>query len=306
MKYLITGANGFIGKAVTKKLLEDENNIVYAIVTSLEEMKDIESNNLKCFCLFFESYNIIADLIKDNVDVVFHFAWSGLSGPLAKDVDVQVSNIIATSNLLNEIKKMNAKRFVFASSMNTLEVRSFLANPASIKPRGVYNHVATKMAVEIISRVFCSENGIIYNEGLIAMAYGENNKSRMIPNVFLYSLINNIEPRLVKGENEYDIIYVDDIANGMIAISKNGVAGKSYYIGHSWKKTFRQIFTEIKDILNPNLTIHFGAYPEDNAIDFSLVNKTELTTDTGWMPKYDFKQSILNTAKWIIDSKSKF
>ena len=241
-----------------------------------------------------------------EIDVVFHFAWKGLCGPSAKDVNTQIDNISATFELLKQAKTLNAKKIVFASSMNTLEVRTFLNNPSSVKPRGVYVHVAAKLASEIIARTFCYDNDIQFNEALIAMAYGENNKSKMIPNVFLYSILSGIEPKLVEGNNQYDIIYIDDIVNAMISIGEKGIPGKSYYVGHNWSKTFKEIFTEVKDTINPDATIHFGMYRDDNSIDFNLIDREELTKDTGWIPEANLQESIKRTARWIIDSGINF
>ena len=298
MNILVTGANGFIGKALTKRLLSLGYN-VFAIVTSKDDMNDIVCDNLHIFEIFFENYNKISRLIKAPIDIAYHFAWWGLSGKEAKDVDIQLSNVKAVAELLNQLKIIGTKKMVFASTMNILEVRSALVNPLVYSPRGVYVHVAAKINAEIIARTFCYENNIEYNEGVVAMAYGEGNKSKMIPNVFIYSLLNGVTPKLVTGNNPYDIIYIQDIVEAFICIGQKGKNKKSYYVGHNWNKTFKDIFNEIKDIINADSTIIYGAYPEDNAIDYSTINRDELFNDTGWKPSYDFKQSIINTANWI-------
>ena len=187
--------------------------------------------------------------------------------------------------------------------MNVFEVRGALLNHLDYSPRGAYIHVASKINAEIVARTYCHSNGIVYNEGIIAMAYGEGNRSKMIPNVFIYSMMNNVSPKLVNGNNEYDLIYIKDIVTAFVAIDEKGIDKKSYYIGHNWHKTFREIFEEIRNILNPSLKIEFGSYPDDNYIDYSAINRNELFEDTGWMPSFDFKQSILNTANWLREIK---
>jgi len=306
MKCLITGANGFIGKSLVKKLLLNSDSYIYALVTSKIDLEDITSDRLKCIEMTFDSYDKIFEEIGDDVDVVFHLAWKGLCGPAAKDLDTQLENVSATSKLLAQAKLMHAKKVILASSMNTLEVREFLNHPNITKPRTVYTHVAAKLTSEIISRVFCADNSIEFNVALLAMVYGENNKSKMIPNVFIYSLLNGIKPKLITGNNLYDLVYIDDVVEGMIAIANKGINNKTYYIGHEEIKPFKDLFLEIKNIINPNIEIQFGAYPEDNAINFDLVNRRELTIDTGWFPKSDFAESIKKTAEWIRNSNIDF
>lgn len=305
MNVLITGANGFLGKTFTRKQLE-LGNTVFAIVSNKEDMNDITNNNLHVFELLFEDYNTIASKVNNDVDVAYHFAWSGLNGKEAKDLDKQFQSIKATQVLLEELKKLSLNKFVFVSTMNTLELRSVLSKPQQYKTRGVHIHVSAKIMAEIIARNFCEENNIEYNEGIVAMAYGEGNHSKMIANVFIYSLLNNIKPKLVEGNNFYDIVYVDDVANALHSIGTKGTNKKSYYVGHNWNKTFKEIFTEIKDIIDPSIQLTFGDFPDDNKIDFSLIDREELTKDTGWTIKTSFKDSIIKTANWIKVSNIKF
>ena len=305
MNILITGANGFIGKSLTKAFLK-RGDFVYAIVTNKDEMKDISCSNLFVFELFFENYNRISEIVNKPIDLAYHFAWAGLCGESAQDVKLQVSNIVATSTLIENLAKLNTKKVVFASTMNTLELRSLIANPTKVAPRGVSIHVSSKMNADIIARTLCHKYGIQFNDGLIAMAYGENNKSKMIPNVIMYSLINKKEINLVEGNNLYDMIYISDIVNAFIAIGEKGKASQSYYIGHNDKRTFKDIICSIRDVLNKDQKLNFGVYKEDNNLDYSLIDRSLLTKDTGWKPEADFNESILNTAKWIKESGLKF
>lgn len=305
MNILITGANGFIGKSLTKAFLK-RGDFVYAIVTNKDEMKDISCSNLFVFELLFENYNRISELVNKPIDLAYHFAWAGLCGESAQDVKLQVSNIVATSTLIENLAKLNTKKVVFASTMNTLELRSLIANPTKVAPRGVSIHVSSKMNADIIARTLCHKYGIQFNDGLIAMAYGENNKSKMIPNVIMYSLINKKEINLVEGNNLYDMIYISDIVNAFIAIGEKGKASQSYYIGHNDKRTFKDIICSIRDVLNKDQQLNFGVYKEDNNLDYSLIDRSLLTKDTGWKPEADFNKSILNTAKWIKESGLKF
>ena len=305
MKVLITGANGFMGKALTKEFLKNGDE-VFAIVTNKEEMNDIKCENLHVHELYFGKYNQIASLINEDVDLAYHFAWAGLCGEAAQDVELQTSNIVATSVFIEELAKLHTKKVVFASTMNTLELRLLIANPVDNKPRGVLIHVASKLNADIVARILCEKYNIEFNDGIIAMAYGENNKSKMIPNVIMYSLINNREVNLVEGNNLYDLLYISDIVSAFVAIGLKGKNKQSYYIGHNDNRTFKDIIIAIRDILNKKQELHFGVYKEENHIDYSLIDRSLLTKDTGWEPKADFADSIRKTANWIKESGLKF
>ena len=298
MKFLVTGANGFIGKALTLSLLKD-GHIVYAVTTDSTSFDNIRDNKLFVLTCFFDQYNSIADLVGTDIDCVIHLAWAGLSGASAYDVTLQTTNVLATSVLVDQIIKLKAKKFVFVSSMNTLEIRDMLAHPESHNPRPVSVHVASKINAEIVARTKCYQNNIEFNTALLAMVYGENNHSKMITNIVINNLLKGISPKLITGNNVYDLVYVSDVVSGLKTIAEKGKNKKTYYVGHSENKTFRELFTKIGEIVNPKIVLLFGEFPDDNAINFDLVDRTLLTKDTGWKPEADFEKSILSTANWI-------
>jgi len=298
MNILITGANGFIGKALTKAMLKNGHTI-FALVTKADDMKDISMEKLHVIELFFDDYNKISTLVNCKIDIAYHFAWSGLCGDSAKDVKIQLANVLATSILIEQLHQIGVKKIVLASTMNTLEARDMLADPLHHNPRGISIHVASKINAEIVARTLCQQYSIMYNEGLIAMAYGEQNYSKMIPNIAISSLIDKKPLKLISGNNLYDMVYITDIVTAFIAIGLKGINKQTYYIGHEDLKTFKDIFVRIGFLVSPNTKLVFGAFPEDNLLNFNLVDRSLLTKDTGWIPTANFDDSILSTAAWI-------
>ena len=106
MNIIVTGANGYIGKRLVKKLLQDNNKI---IIFSRNKFNN-DNENLKWF--FFD----INDKRKTNIpkikiDVIFH---------LAINKDLQKSkNDIKKSIELGEIAKINNAKYIFISSQSS-------------------------------------------------------------------------------------------------------------------------------------------------------------------------------------------
>jgi len=76
---VVTGANGFIGFAVTKELIE-KGDFVYAIVTDERGFDGLPSDRFVLIKAFFDDYPSLVDKIKSKVDVFYHFAWQGFGG----------------------------------------------------------------------------------------------------------------------------------------------------------------------------------------------------------------------------------
>lgn len=299
-RVVVTGADGFIGHCLVKHLLE-KNIEVYAIGLDKEKLSDLACEKLHFISAFFEDYLSLDSKLPNNIDCFFHFAWNGVFGKAFEDYNLQLSNAKYACDALMLAIKIQCKKFVLASSINTLETRHYMSLD-EFQPRYTNIYAMSKLASEMMCKTIAYQNKIEFNCGIIAMVYGENNKSRMIPNIVIGNLLQNKETNLVPASTPYDLIYVEDVADAFIAIGEKGKNQKTYYVGHSKLSTFGELFSKIQKIVNPNAQLNFGAYPDTNAINFQLIDLEALEKDTGFKPSYEFEESILRTVRWIKDT----
>lgn len=298
-KVIVTGATGFIGKALTVRLLQ-EGKTVYSVVKNDSKIDGLKQyGDLITIVASFKDYFNLHRLIKDDdIDVFYHFAWEGVFGDAFRDYELQLNNAHYACDAIMAAIKLKCKKFVFAGTLNEYEIKKYL-NMNSIEPRYTCIYATCKLASEMICKTLAFNCGIEYSAGLIAMTYGEGNKSKVLPNVIIKKFINNETPKLVTGNNKYDLIYIDDVVNAFVLIGEKGVNQKSYYVGHRKIKTFKEIVTDVKNIINPNMELVFGEYEDTLDMDYSLIDLDALYNDTGFECKADFKESILKTAEWV-------
>lgn len=299
-KVIITGATGFIGGALTKKLLSMGVK-VYGIDINSEKLDEMKQyGDFVPIVADFTKYEKILDTIKDkDIDIFFHFALKGgLESQAIRNYELQLENVKFTCDSLVLANRLNVKKFVFAGTANEYEIRELL-NSDSPQPRYTCIYSTAKLAAEMMCKTLAYNNDIEYSAGLIAFSYGEGNKSKQVVNIVINQLQNNALPKLVEGNNLYDIIYIDDIVNAFIAIGEKGKNMKSYYVGHRKLKKFKEVMKDICDIVNPNIKLQFGEYKDSPAMNYSLVDLNALYNDTGFECKADFKESILKTAEWV-------
>ena len=141
--------------------------------------------------------------------------------------------------------------------------------------------------------------GIEYNIAFIPMPYGRRNYSRQLANVVIDSLNKGIAPKLVKGYNTYDLVYIDDLVEWLKAIAERGVNLRGYYVGHRTLKTFKEWMIKIRDVISPGTELKFGEYKDVQNIDYSLIDLDALYRDTGFVCNADFESSIRLTAGWV-------
>lgn len=301
MKHVvITGAGGFIGGALTRYLLE-QGVIVYGVDIARENMQRWECyENFHPIVASFKEYMSLHEKITDDaIDVFYHFAWQGVFGKAFQDYSLQLDNAKYAGVALEEAVKIGARKFVFAGTMNEYEMDSYIGADY-FEPRYTYIYSATKQVSEAICKTLAFNLGIEFCCGRIAMAYGEGNKSMMLPNVVMKNLLNNSPCQLIEGNNLYDMIYIDDIVRAFVHIGERGKHMKSYYIGHRDIGTFRQLVEKIANIINPSCPLLFGAYPDvPSGVDYAKIDLNALFEDTGFECQANFEDSILKTARWL-------
>ena len=296
---VVTGAFGFIGRVLTRKLLA-EGWQVWAVVLDRKPMKELLlQEGLTCIEADFSIYSKL-DRALPQADVFFHLAWAGgFEQEALKNYELQLSNAKYACDALTVAAKTGVGRFIYAATINEIEIQQFINTFAEFQTRPTCIYASAKLAGELMCRTLAQEKGIRYNAGLIPMIYGEGNYSKQVVNVVLTSLLEKKAPKLIPGKNLYDLVSVYDVADALIAIGEKGINGKRYYVGHRKLKTFKEWMEEMRDAVAPSVQLCFGEYKDPLDLDYSLIDLDALYKDTGFECRRDFKEGILRTAEWM-------
>lgn len=228
----------------------------------------------------------------------FHLAWDGTWGAPFKDYERQLKNAKYACDMSVEAAKLGCRRFVLAGTIVQLETLTYMLSDEG-KPQYSCIYGTAKNTAAMLCRIEAEQRGMGWNTAILSSVYGEGDTSQMIENVLIKSFLSGARPRLVVGENNYDCTYVDDVAEGLIAIAERGRVNKTYYVGHRRLRTFRDIVCEIRDALAPGMELRFGEYPGTAPIDYSLIDVDALYRDTGFEPKISLNEGMARTAAWM-------
>lgn len=291
-KVVITGASGFIGKSLCKRLLK-EGFYVYAVVRNKMKMKDlIENASLKVIELELKDYVNLWKYINDSIDYFFHLSWDGVYGENFKNLNIQCMNILNSVNLLNVIKKINVDKFIFFTSSHIYRVSKENTNISTC------TYGVCKFAFQNIAKNFCYINNISYNSIYFTNVFGVGDYSTRSTNTILKKMIKDEDLKLIDKDVEYDWIYIDDALNGIMSVVNSGRNFEDYYIGNKIRR-FKDIILDVKNAVGSNSKLLFGEYFEDSFINYNKIDITKVTKDTGFSVKTDFMESIKLTELWL-------
>lgn len=300
-KAVITGANGFVGSALTNELIKCG---IEVIALDMEGHCDnLPNSELVTFYPFSLDgvEDIRSELVKENADIFFHFAWAGSAGAARADVSLQLNNAQWTIDCLRLAKDIGCQRFVNAGSIMELETYKAVFK-AGNKPGLGYIYGSGKLVAHAMCKSVAADIGIDLIWAMITNAYGVGEKSPRMVNTTIQKCIRGEEPQFTAGTQNYDFVYIDDVARAFRLIGENGKPFCEYLIGSCNAKPLKEFLLEMKEAIAPELNFIFGDIPF-TGVDLPLVDfdcsKTE--KDTGFRAEISFAEGCRRTRDWWIE-----
>lgn len=300
-KVIVSGANGFVGGALVKELVA--NNIKVIALDMEGHTDNLPQSDLVTFYPFdlTNAFGLKNKLKGQDIDTFYHFAWAGSAGTARADVDLQLNNAKWTVDCLKLAKEIGCSRFVNAGSI--MELETYAATfKAENKPGLGYIYGSGKLVAHAMCKSVAANIGIDLIWAMITNAYGVGEKSPRMVNTTIQKCIRGEIPQFTAGTQNYDFVYIDDVARAFYLIGKNGKPFCEYLIGSSNAKPLKEFLLEMKESIAPDLDFVFGDIPftgVNQSLEEFDCSKTE--KDTGFRAEVSFAEGCKRTRDWWID-----
>lgn len=302
MKYIVTGAAGFVGQALVNELISEKNQVLVLVRNTCKIPCEWKENKLlTILAVEMKNYSEIANDIKErDFDVFIHLAWAGTSGMERADVDLQLNNVRYCCDAVRLAASLGCKKFLNAGSIMEYEAMQFIPKDGSQPGMGnIYS--TAKMTADFMAKATSVKEGINYNNIIISNIYGAGEKSQRFLNTTLRKMMKNESIPLTHGEQLYDFIYIDDAVKAIRKVAENDdICNEAVYIGNSVQRPLKEFILEMKEAAGSTSELLFGKIPFNGALlcynefdTLKLENRLEFT------PTISFAKGIELTKQWL-------
>lgn len=334
---LVTGAAGFIGSNLCKRLLNDYKGINVIGIDNMNDYYDVRIKEYRLDTLLkYDNFHFVKGNIADKeivnglferyeIDIVVNLAAQAGVRYSIENPDVYIeSNLIGFYNILEACRYHLVEHLVYASSSSVYgsnkkvpySTDDKVDNPVSL-------YAATKKSNELMAHAYSKLYNIPSTGLRFFTVYGPAGRPDMAYFGFTNKLRNNETIKIFNyGNCKRDFTYIDDIVEGVIRVmkkapeKKNGEDGlpvppyKVYNIGNSNPESL----LDFVQILSEEL-VNAGVLPEDYDFDahkelvamqpgdvpVTYADTSALERDFGFKPSTTLRDGLRKFAIWYKD-----
>ena len=304
MRYLVTGAAGFIGSHLCERLLALGHEVTGLDAFIPYYPRPLKERNLteaqKNSRYRFLPLDLRSDDLKvavEGAEVIYHLA--AMPGLVASwtDFDLYNScNLTATQRLLEAVKgSRTLQRFVYGSTSSVYG--KFASGDETLPTKPVSPYGVTKLAAENLCRAYADEHGLPLVALRYFSVYGPRQRPDMGYHRFVAALLTGA-PVTVYGDGLQvrGNTYVADCVEATVA-ALEAPAGEVYNVGGGEAVTVWDVLRKLEGLTGRRAEVRQEeARPGDQRYTFA--DTARLQAQTGWQPTTNLREGLARQWEW--------
>jgi UDP-glucuronate 4-epimerase len=328
MKYLVTGAAGFIGSSVVERLCAQGHDVVG--IDNINDYYDIALKHARLTRIEHTAFSFIKMDIADRdamaklftvqqFDKVVHLAaQAGVRYSIENPMAYADSNLIGHLNILEGCRNNQVKHLIYASSSSVYGLNNkvpFSTQDTVDHPVSLY--AATKKSNELMAHSYSHLYNIPTTGLRFFTVYGSWGRPDMAPYIFTKKILNGDTIDINNnGDMWRDFTHVDDIVEGVIRIAdvipecdakwkvETGSPATSsapysvYNIGHGSPISLMGFVKAIEDELGIEAKKNFREMQPGDVYQ-TYADTQDLFKATKYTPKISVKEGVAELVSWF-------
>jgi UDP-glucuronate 4-epimerase len=300
MRYVVTGAAGFIGSQLLRTLLERGHN-----ATGWDAFTDYYDPALKeenADGLPVERVDIGVDRLDlEGVDGVFHLAGQPGVKSFGSIFPVYVRQNVLASQRLFEAAARARVRTVFASSSSIYGNAASYPTPEDTVPRPLSPYGITKLACEHLAQAYRHEFALDVVTLRYFTIYGPRQRPDMAFAHMVAALTENRPFELFgDGTQSRSFTFVDDAVEATIEAMERGSSGSTFNVGGGSEVSILQAIEALGSIAGRRLEIVRSPRREGDTTR-TAADTSRIRRALGWEARTSFEEGLAAQWRWAAD-----
>ena len=297
MRYLVTGAAGFIGSQLLRALIDAGHD-----ATGWDAFTDYYDPTLK-----EENARELpvarVDIAEDELDLggyegVFHLAGQPGVASFGDVFPVYVRQNVLASRRLFEAAAAARTRVVFASSSSIYGDAAAFPTREDAIPRPLSPYGITKLACEHLAYAYAAEFGLEVATVRYFTIYGPRQRPDMAFTRMVTCLAEGRPFDLYgDGSQSRSFTYVGDAVEATIAAMERGRAGATYNVGGGAEVSMLQAIEVLGRVSGRRLEVVRHPRREGDAAR-TVADTSRIRADLGWEPLTEFEDGLAAQWRW--------
>lgn len=300
MKYVVTGATGFIGSAFVKLALELGHEVVAVCRPDSKSLHRLPNQHaLSVVQVAMSDYDTLPSLT-DSADVFVHFAWDGTSRCGRSSTDIQHQNVESTKEAIKAASRIGCKLFVAIGSQAEYGVHNgVITEQTTCNP--VTEYGKAKLAVKEAGFQLSEKLSIKYMHLRVFSVFGPDDHPHALLTQAVDKMLTGQPLDLTPCHQLWNYLFVSDAATQIFRLSETAFRDPQFQhevfnVASATTQPLRTYIERIRQLLHSDSQLNYGAITPQQIISLHPdISKTQ--SYTGFIEEYSFDEAITLTVK---------
>lgn len=286
MKVVVTGSNGFIGKALVKELLQTG----YEVCVLVRSASNTKPANVKAISYQYSLLECANELRNWQPAVFFHLAWRGVNNSNRNSEENNQYNYQLTIDSVQLAKETACKQWVGCGSQAEYGVQNKKLSEQDVC-NPITEYGVTKQNLFKETKQLCYNYNITHTWARIFSVYGPLDHEATFVSYLVNNMLHQKDVQVSSCTQQWDYLFVDDAATALRSlIHHEGV----YNIASGTTVVLKEVVATIAQLTDYNGSVQWNQ-KSDGQLHYLCGSIDKISNTTGWSPSISLKDGLAQT-----------
>jgi nucleoside-diphosphate-sugar epimerase len=299
---LVTGASGFVGSNLARRLLKDGHEVHLILRPSHTEWRLADLGRVTKHTVDLADAEGVGRTVQAvRPDWIFHLAAHGAYASQTSFLEMIRTNIVGTINLVEAGLRTGFETFVNTGSSSEYGYKDHApAETELIEPNSHYG--VAKASATLYCQFTAQTHKVRLRTLRLYSVYGPwEEPTRLIPTLILHGMRRRL-PKLVDPRVARDYVYVDDVCDAYVLAAScvNGDPSAILNVGTGIQTSLEQIVDVARRLLHVVEEPSWASMPSRQwDTNTWIADNKRAKKDLAWKPRYSLKDGLIETISWF-------